>query len=153
MDLFLFGSIFIVVFGIACNIAASMENKERKRQRSRAKQSLRNYQSQFHELENQLNNATTWQEQERIQDELNRLQQQMIQDQNLINMGLDMQNFQNQQNLDQQMQQMNDFMNFSMDSVTPFEMGGMDMNQGNSFNDMNNCGGFNDFGGGGMGMF
>ena len=153
MELNLFVFIFIIVFGIACKIAASMKNKERKRQAKEAKQSLRAYQSQFHELEKQLSGANTWQEEQRIQDELNRLQQQMIQDQNLINMGMDMQNFQNQQNLDQQMQQMNDFMNFSMDSVTPFEMGGMDMNQGNSFNDMNNCGGFNDFGGGGMGMF
>ena len=153
MELNLFVFIFIIVFGIACNIAASMENKERKRQAKEAKQSLRAYRNRFNELEEQLSGANTWQEEQRIQDELNRLQQQMIQDQNLINMGMDMQNLQNQQNLDQQMQQMNDFMNFSMDSVTPFEMGGMDMNQGNSFNDMNNCGGFNDFGGGGMGMF
>ncbi len=153
MELNLFVFIFIIVFGIACKIAASMENKERKRQAKEAKQSLRAYRNRFNELEEQLSGANTWQEEQRIQDELNRLQQQMIQDQNLINMGMDMQNLQNQQNLDQQMQQMNDFMNFSMDSVTPFEMGGMDMNQGNSFNDMNNCGGFNDFGGGGMGMF
>ncbi len=47
--------------------------------------------------------------------------------------------------------QQQEFMDFSMKSVTPFEMGGFDMNQGNSFNmDF----GTNDFGGfGGCGMF
>ena len=151
MGLILFGFIFIFVFGMIHNITSSIEKKEK---REVAIASLRNYQNRFQELEEQYVDATTWQEQERIQDELDQLQQQMLQDQNLINMGMDMQNFQNQQNLDLQMQQMNDFMNFSMDSVTPFEMGGMDMNQDNSFNDfndMNNFGGFNDFGG--MDMF
>lgn len=32
-------------------------------------------------------------------------------------------------------QQMQEFMDFSMKSVTPFEQGGFDMTQGNSFND------------------
>ena len=47
--------------------------------------------------------------------------------------------------------QQQEFMDFSMKSVTPFEMGGFDMEQGNSFNmDF----GMNDFGGfGGCGMF
>ena len=152
MDLFGLVFIFLIVFGIISNIVSSIENGERKRQARAARESLSAYRERFSNLEDQLESATTWQEERRIQNELDLLQEQMANDQNLINMGIDMQNFQDQQNLDMQMQQMDQFMNFSMDGVTPFEMGGMDMNQGNSFNDMNNCGGFNDFGGG-MGMF
>lgn len=37
----------------------------------------------------------------------------------------------------------------ALKSVTPFEMGGYDMNQGNSWNNnSNNCNNFNDFGNG-----
>ena len=35
----------------------------------------------------------------------------------------------------------------ALKSVTPFEMGGYDLNQGNSWND-NGCNNFNDFGNG-----
>lgn len=51
-------------------------------------------------------------------------------------------NLQNQLQQDMNNQQLNEsimseFMDFSMNSVTPFEHGGFDMNQGNSFNDPN----------------
>ncbi len=151
-NLFIFGFIFAWVFGLISIISNAMKTSKRKEEARAERKALEGYRNQFDDLEEQLYWADTWAEQTRIQEEMNRLQQQMINDQNLINMGMDMQNFQDQQSLDMQMQQMNDFMDTSLNSVTPFEMGGMDMNQGNSFNDMNNCGGFNDFGGG-MGMF
>ena len=42
-----------------------------------------------------------------------------------------------------------EFTRDSLKSVTPFEMGGYDLNQGNSWNNNNNsCNNFNDFGNG-----
>lgn len=61
------------------------------------------------------------------------------------------QHFMDEMNQQQFQQFMNDSMQFGMDSVTPFEHGGFDMNEGNSFN-MDFGGGFGDFGGG-FGMF
>ena len=43
------------------------------------------------------------------------------------------------------LEQQQEFMDFSLKSVTPFEMGGFNMDFGNSFNDF---GGFGGFGGG-----
>ena len=57
------------------------------------------------------------------------LRQQMEQD----NMHMD---------LFMQQQQQQEFMDFSLKSVTPFEMGGFDTSFGNSFNDFNNGGMF-----------
>lgn len=42
----------------------------------------------------------------------------------------------------QEQQQQQEFMDFSLKSVTPFEMGGFDTSFGNSFNDFNNGGMF-----------
>ncbi len=151
-SLFILGFIFVWMFALISTISSAMKSSKRKEETRDARKALENYRNQLDDLEEQYDCANSWAEEMRIQEEMNRLQQQMINDQNLINMGMDMQNLQDQQSLDMQMQQMNDFMDTSLNNVTPFEMGGMDMTQGNSFNDMNNCGGFNDFGGG-MGMF
>lgn len=86
-----------------------------------------------------------------------------LQNQQFMNDMNNLQELQNQQFMNdmnfmqdlQNRQFMNDMNTFSMNSVTPFEMGGFDMEQGNSFNLFdnmsNNCGsGFGDFGCGGM---
>jgi hypothetical protein len=79
---------------------------------------------------------------------------------NDMNMMQEMQNqqFMNDMNMMQEMQNQQFMNTFSMNSVTPFEMGGMDMEQGNSFNlqdhlfDHFSSGfGGNDFGGFGCG--
>lgn len=83
--------------------------------------------------------------------------QQVMNDMNFMQ-DLQNQQFMNDMNFMQDLQNrqfMNDMNTFSMNSVTPFEMGGFDMEQGNSFNLFdnmsNNCGsGFGDFGCGGM---
>ena len=83
--------------------------------------------------------------------------QQFMNDMNNLQ-ELQNQQFMNDMNFMQDLQNrqfMNDMNTFSMNSVTPFEMGGFDMEQGNSFNLFdnmsNNCGsGFGDFGCGGM---
>lgn len=59
--------------------------------------------------------------------------------------------FMQEQFRQQNEQFMNDSMKFSMDSVTPFEHGGFNMDFGNSFNDFG-AGGFFDGGFGGFGF-
>lgn len=98
---------------------------------------------------------------QQFMDDMNSLQnlqnQQFMDDMNSLQ-NLQNQQFMNDMNFMQDLQNrqfMNDMNTFSMNSVTPFEMGGFDMEQGNSFNlfdnMFNNCGsGFGDFGCGGM---
>lgn len=82
-------------------------------------------------------------------DDMNQLQQmqdmQFMDDMNQLQQMQDMQ-FMNDMNMLQNQQFMDDMNTFSMNSVTPFEMGGMDMNEGNSFNLFDNL--FNDSGAG-----
>lgn len=58
------------------------------------------------------------------------------QNQELLRQQMEQDNM--QMDLFMQQQQQQEFMDFSLKSVTPFEMGGFDTSFGNSFNDFNN---------------
>ncbi len=88
-------------------------------------------------------------QEQQFMDDMNCLQdmqkQQFMDDMNMLQQMQD-QRFMDDMNMLQDRQFMDDMNTFSMNSVTPFEMGGMDMEKGNSFNLFDNL--CNDFGSG-----